>query len=77
RLPWPDPRTSMGRLAGLARGARRIGTLRNRRSGKGYPVFAGQAGGRRYGIVTKPAKGRRGGDIVAVRPVRGRPDKRR
>lgn len=70
RLPWPDPRTSMGRLAGLARGARRIGTLRNRRSGRRYPVFAGQAGGRRYGIVTRSAKGRRGGDIVAVRPVR-------
>jgi hypothetical protein len=73
RLPWPAPRTSMGRLAGLARGARRIGTLRNRRSGKRYPVFAGQAGGRRYGIVTRPARGRRGGDIVAVRPVPGRP----
>jgi hypothetical protein len=74
RLPWPDPRTSMHRLAGLARGARRIGTLRSRRSGKGYPVFAGQAGGRRFGIVTKPARGRRGGDIVAVRPVpAGRP----
>jgi hypothetical protein len=58
-------------LAGLARRSTRIGTLRSRRSGAAFPVFAASAGGRRWGLVTRPRRELEAEvhEIVAVRPA--------
>jgi hypothetical protein len=54
------------RIGTLASGARRIGTLRSRQSGRRYPVFGGRAGGKPYRIITRPRGGMRF-EIMAVR----------
>jgi hypothetical protein len=71
--PWRfrRRRPRLGVLAGLARRSTRIGTLRSRRSGAAFPVFAASAGGRRWGLVTRPRRELEAEvhEIVAVRPA--------
>lgn len=71
--PWRfrRRRPRLGALAGLARHSTRIGTLRSRRSGAAFPVFAASAGGRRWGLVTRPRRELEAEvhEIVAVRPA--------
>jgi hypothetical protein len=59
-------RALVNRVGRLARGARRIGTLRGVRSGQRFPVFGGRVGGRNYRIVTRP-RGRLHNEIMLVR----------
>lgn len=59
-------RALVNRVARLAGGARRIGTLRGVRSGRRFPVFGGRVGGRNYRIVTRP-RGRLQNEIMLVR----------
>lgn len=75
RWPWgprrPRPRRrpppAIERLGRLATGARRIGTLRHRRSGARLPVYRGRLGRRSYRIVARPRGGLRR-EIVLIRP---------
>ena len=55
--PLAARRALVGRLQRLAQRARRVGTLRSVRSGRRYPVFGGQVGGKNYRIVTRPRRG--------------------
>jgi hypothetical protein len=54
------------RIGTLARGARRIGTLRSRRTGARFPVFGGRVGRKNFRIVTRPRGGARF-EIMTVR----------
>lgn len=65
-----DRRAALRQLGWMARGARRVGSLRNRRTGARFPVFSARAGGRSFNIVTRP-RGRWQGEIVLVRPGEG------
>lgn len=66
-----DPRRAVARRVGqIAKGARRVGTLRSRRTGRRYPVFGARSGGRSYRIVTRP-RGARQNEIVLIQPVPG------
>lgn len=65
-MPRPRPR-AVDRLARLAAGARRVGTLRQRGSGGRLPVYRSRLGGRSYRIVARPRGGLRS-EIVLVRP---------
>ena len=56
-LPLAARRALVGRMQRLAQQARRVGTLRSVRSGRRYPVFGGQVGGKNYRIVTRPRRG--------------------
>jgi hypothetical protein len=71
--PWRfrRRRPRLGALGGLARRSTRIGTLRSRRSGAAFPVFGATAGGRRWGLVTRPRRELEAEvhEIVAVRPA--------
>jgi hypothetical protein len=58
------------RVAQLARGARRLGALRNRRSGRRYPVFRSRMRGRNYRITTRP-RGRFRHEIIAIQEELG------
>jgi hypothetical protein len=55
--PWLARRPIVQRMRKLARSSRKIGTLRSRRTGRGYPVFGARSGGRNYRIVTRPRRG--------------------
>ncbi|HEX8906651.1 MAG TPA: hypothetical protein VF771_17505 [Longimicrobiaceae bacterium] len=72
RVPWTvaaDPaRAALARIERIARGALRVGTLRDRRSGRGLPVFGSRLGGRAYRILVLP-RGASDGEIVAIRPA--------
>lgn len=63
----PGRRAAAG-IQHLARNARRIGSLRSRRTGRRFPVFSGRAGGRRYRIVAAPRQREMEAEIVAVLP---------
>jgi hypothetical protein len=66
-----DPqRAALARIERIARGALRVGTLRDRASGRGLPVFGARLGGRAYRILVLPRGGEEG-EIVAIRPATG------
>jgi hypothetical protein len=55
------------RVGQLARGARRVGALRHRGTGRRFPVFRGRSGGRPVRMVTRRGGGRRH-EILLVQP---------
>ena len=64
----PKPgRRALDRLRRLTADARRIGTLRNRRSGAQFPVYRGRLGNKSYRIVARPRGGLRR-ELMLVRP---------
>ena len=66
-----DPqRAALARIERIARGALRVGTLRDRASGRGLPVFGARLGGRAYRILVLP-RSEEEGEIVAIRPATG------
>lgn len=52
------PHSISSQIARLAQSARHIGTLRQRSTGRSYPVFGGNAGARNFRLITRPVGGR-------------------
>ncbi|HEX2094544.1 MAG TPA: hypothetical protein VHG28_19220 [Longimicrobiaceae bacterium] len=68
--PWPRAplRDRLDRLGRLVSGARRIGTLRVRRTGERFPLYGARIGARSWRIVARP-RGGMSREIVAMRPA--------
>ena len=72
-VPGGEPDPAAVRFVGqLARNAVREGTRRSPVTGRPYPAFEAEVGGRRYTLLTRPGRDGAAATLAAIVPERGR-----